>query len=144
MPQLCKLAYAIKNSSTLALSEWFRILDELSLDACMLLCNVRTHWNATYDMLDFAYKYKDAINQITDRCNMKLRDYEIEPHEWDIIKQLWDVLGVCPSIISSFFDLSYIHHRFLRMRHTFFPAVALQMLHLSYPPWTISMNTWHQ
>jgi hypothetical protein len=115
MPQLRKLMYAIKNSSTLALPEWFRILDELSLDAHMMPRNVWTHWNATYDVLDFAYEYKDAINQITDRRNMKLRDYKIEPHEWDIIKQLRDVLGVCLSIISSFFDLSYIHHRFLRM-----------------------------
>jgi hypothetical protein len=144
MPQLCKLAYAIKNSSTLALPEWFHILDELSLDARMMLRDVWTCWNATYDMLDFAYEYKDTINQITDRHDMKLQDYEIEPHEWDIIKQLWDVLDVCPSIISSFFDLSYIHHRFLRMQHSFFPTVALQMLHPSYPPWTILTNTWHQ
>jgi hypothetical protein len=92
-------------------------------------------------MLDFTYEYKDTINQITDRHNIKLRDYKIEPYEWDIIKQLQDVLGVCPSIISSFFDLSYIHHRFLRMQHSFFPVVALQMLHPSYPPWTILMNT---
>ena len=107
MPQLHKLAYAIKNSSTLALPEWFRILDELSLDAHMMPCDVRTRWNATYNMLNFTYEYKDTINQITDRCDMKLRDYKIEPQEWDIIKpqewdiikQLRDVLGVCPSII---------------------------------------------
>ncbi|SRR6266851_4185980 len=99
MPQLRKLAYAIKNSSTLALPEWFCILDELSLDARMMPRDIRTRWNATYNMLNFAYEYKDAINQITDRRDMKLRDYEIKPQEWDIIKQLWDVLGVCPSII---------------------------------------------
>jgi len=72
MPQLCKLAYAIKNSSTLALPEWFHILDDLSLDTRMILHDVCTHWNATCDMLDFAYNYKEAINQITDRCEMKL------------------------------------------------------------------------
>jgi len=72
MPQLCKLAYAIKNSSTLALPEWFCILDKLSLDARMMPCDVYTHWNATYNMLDFAYEYKEAINQITDRHKMKL------------------------------------------------------------------------
>jgi hypothetical protein len=48
-------------------------------------------------MLQFAYEYKDAINKITDMCKMKLRDYEIEPHEWDIVKQLRDILAVCPS-----------------------------------------------
>jgi hypothetical protein len=69
----------------------------------MMPRDVRTRWNATYDMLEFAYEYKDAINQITDRRDMKLRDYEIEPHEWDVVKQLRDVLGVRPSIIGVFF-----------------------------------------
>jgi hypothetical protein len=56
----------------LALLEWFHILDKLSLDARMILHDVCTRWNATYDMLDFAYKYKEAINQITNRREMKL------------------------------------------------------------------------
>ena len=120
MPQLRKLAYAIKNSSTLALPEWFCILDELSLDACMIPHDVRTRWNATYDMLNFTYEYKEAINQITDRCEMKLRDYEIEPHEWDIIKQLWDILGIRPSMFKSFFDLSYIPSQVFKDATLFF------------------------
>jgi hypothetical protein len=40
MPELCKLAFAIKNSSTLILLEWFYILDDLSFDAHMMLCDV--------------------------------------------------------------------------------------------------------
>ena len=95
MPQLRKLVFTIKNSSTLILLEWFHILDNLSLDACIMQCDVHTCWNATYDMLEFAYKYKEAINQITDRHKIKLQDYKIEPYKWDIIKQLWDILGVC-------------------------------------------------
>ena len=47
----------------------------------MLPHDVRTRWNATYDMLQFAYEYKDAINKITNTYKMKLRDYEIELHE---------------------------------------------------------------
>jgi len=120
MPQLRKLAYTIKNSSVLALPEWFYILDELSLDAHMIPHDVHTHWNATYDMLDFAYEYKEAINQITDRCEMKLRDYEIEPHEWDIIKHLQDVLSVCPLMFKSFFDLSYIPSQVFKDATLFF------------------------
>ena len=81
MPQLRKLAYAIKNSSTLTLSEWFHILDELSFDAYMMPHDIQTCWNATYNMLNFAYRYKDAINQITDRHDIKPRDYEIELQE---------------------------------------------------------------
>jgi hypothetical protein len=88
MLQLHKLAFTIKNSSTLILPEWFWILDDLSLNARMMPCDIHTHWNTTYDMLEFTYEYKEAINQITDRHEMKLQDYKIKPHEWDIIKQL--------------------------------------------------------
>jgi hypothetical protein len=64
--------YAMKNSSTLTLPEWFCILDNLSLNACIMPRDVCTRWNTTFDMLEFTYKYKEAINQITDRCEMKL------------------------------------------------------------------------
>jgi hypothetical protein len=94
MPQVRKLAYAIKNSSTLALPQWYRILKDLSLEARMIPRDVRTRWNATYDMLDFAYQYRKAINKITDIRDMKLRDYEIEAHEWEVIRQLRDLLKV--------------------------------------------------
>ena len=89
--------YAIKNSTTQALPRWFRILEELSLKPCMMPRDVRTCWNTTYDMLQFTYEYKDAINKITDMRKMKLQDYEIEPHKWDIVKQLQDILAVRPS-----------------------------------------------
>ena len=56
--------------------------------------DVRTRWNATYDMLEFAYKYKDAINKLTDTRETKLRGYEIDLHEWEIVRQLWDLLKV--------------------------------------------------
>jgi hypothetical protein len=50
--------------------------------------DVYTCWNATYDMLDFAYQYKWAINKITDIHEMKLREYKIEAHEWEVVRQL--------------------------------------------------------
>jgi hypothetical protein len=45
-------------------------------------------------MLEFAYKYKTAINKITDIRDMKLRQYEIETHEWEVVRQLRDLLKV--------------------------------------------------
>jgi hypothetical protein len=45
-------------------------------------------------MLDFAYQYRKAINKITDIWDMKLHVYEIEVHEWEMIRQLRDLLKV--------------------------------------------------
>jgi hypothetical protein len=56
--------------------------------------DVHTCWNATYNMLDFVYQYRKAINKITDIWDMKLRVYEIEVHKWEIIRQLCDLLKV--------------------------------------------------
>lgn len=47
-----------------------------------------------YDMLKFAYTYCDAIDKLTGKQILKLRDYELMESEWDIVKQLWDSLKV--------------------------------------------------
>ena len=94
MPQIHKLAYTIKNSSTIALPQWYHILETLSLESQVIPWDICTHWNTTYDMLNFAYQYKKAVNKITDIQEMKLHVYEIEVHEWEIIWQLSDLLKV--------------------------------------------------
>ena len=60
----------------------------------MLPRDVRTRWNATYAMLDEAYTLRAAVNKITEMRDMKLRKYEIEAHEWEILRQLRDLLKV--------------------------------------------------
>ena len=54
--------------------------------------DVSTHWNSTYDMLKFAYSYREAIDKITGDRAMKLRDYELLESEWETVKQLQDSL----------------------------------------------------
>ena len=78
----------------LALPQWYQILEMLSLKLRMMPCDICTCWNATYDMLDFAYQYRKAINKITNIWDMKLCCYEIKPHEWDVIQQLCNLLKV--------------------------------------------------
>ncbi|KAF9565458.1 hypothetical protein CPC08DRAFT_620238, partial [Agrocybe pediades] len=63
--KLCKSVFAIKNSSTLLLPQWKVILDELELVCRIMLHDVTTHWNSTFDMLNFALKYCSALNTIT-------------------------------------------------------------------------------
>ena len=102
--QLRKLAYAIKRSSTKLLPRWKEILEELAAIAAttdkkplsirIMPRDVSTRWNSTYDMLKFAYTYREAIDRITGDRAMKLRDFELFESEWETVKQLRDSLKV--------------------------------------------------
>jgi len=103
--QLRKASHAIKNSTTIVLPEWWAILNRMvtasklkndkPLSKRMLPRDVAARWNYTYEMLHFAYTYQDAYNELTSNREMKMRKYEIEDQEWEIVKQLADVLKVC-------------------------------------------------
>ena len=58
-------------------------------------CNISTRWNSTFNMLDFTVKHIALIDAITSDREMKLRQYELSEDEWDVARQLWDVLKVC-------------------------------------------------
>lgn len=102
--QLRKLAYAIKRSTTILLPRWNDILQELATTAAttdkkplpvrIMPRDVSTRWNSTYEMLKFAYTYREAIDKITGDRAMKLRDYELLESEWETVKQLRDSLKV--------------------------------------------------
>jgi hypothetical protein len=52
-------------------------------------------------MLEFAVKYRTAIDTMTRACDFGLRQYELAPAEWKITSELWHVLKV--RILLSFF-----------------------------------------
>ena len=101
---MCRLAYVIKNSTTIVLPEWTSILkqhaklsneaDEKPLSIHMMPCDVSTRWNSTFDMIQFAITYHEPLNDRTGCRAMKLRDYELMEDEWKIAEQLSDVLDV--------------------------------------------------
>jgi len=91
---LRKVAFAIKNSTTIILPQWFTILQDLKLAERMMPRDVTTRWNSTFDMLDFAVKHITAIDAITSDRDMKLRQYELSEDKWDVARQLRDVLKV--------------------------------------------------
>ena len=108
--------YAVKNSSMIILPQWYCILESLSLEAWVIPRDVCTRWNATYDMLDFAYQYRVAINKITDIRDMKLHAYKIEAHEWETVWQLRDLLKVS----NYYFFISQVLYHFIDFqRHNF-------------------------
>ena len=86
------------------LPEWYAILIRMAtaskekgkkpLTSRMILCDVATHWNYTYEMLDFVYTYRNAYDKITANRDMSMRNYELSKEEWKIIKDLADVLKV--------------------------------------------------
>ena len=61
MPQICKLVYAIKNSSTVALPQWFCILEDLSLEAQVMPCHEYQFLLTHYD----SFHYILATGQMT-------------------------------------------------------------------------------
>lgn len=68
----------------------------------MMPRDVRTRWNSTFDMLDFAVENSAAINSITGNRDMKLRQYELTEDDWDMARKLRDVLKVCIHSSASF------------------------------------------
>jgi hypothetical protein len=69
---LRKVAFAIKNSTTIILPHWFTILQDLKLTEHMMPHDVATRWNSTFDMLNFAVGHVMAINSVTSNRDMKL------------------------------------------------------------------------
>lgn len=95
MFQLRKLAYKIIHSSTIVLPAWRQILADLRKSATLMPRDVATRWNSTYDMLDYAIEHRKAVDTVTQRRDLGLRKFELADHEWEIVKQLRDVLKVC-------------------------------------------------
>lgn len=61
--------------------------------------DVATRWNSTYDMLEFAIEFQEALDTITGEKEMRLRKYEMDNEEWEIAQQLRDVLKVSISLV---------------------------------------------
>jgi hypothetical protein len=120
--QLRKIAFAIKNSSTILLPRWHAILKDLKLGDRVMPRDVATRWNSTYEMLKFAVEYRAAIVNIT--ADRKLRDYEMDDDEWDVAEQLNRVLKVRAPVLYVLPQL-YLVHRSSRMQHFIFHELAL-------------------
>jgi len=56
--------------------------------------DVRTRWNSTYDLLQFALEYRAAIDDIAGNKVANLRKYELADEDWVIASQLCDTLKV--------------------------------------------------
>ncbi|KAG2112248.1 uncharacterized protein F5147DRAFT_528837, partial [Suillus discolor] len=93
--KLQKLATKIVHSTTILLPVWKGILEDLKLAQQIMPRDVSTRWNSTFDMLNFALEYRNAIDVIVDKQKLGLGEYVLEDGEWMLVKQLHDVLKVC-------------------------------------------------
>ncbi|KIM35200.1 hypothetical protein M413DRAFT_46116, partial [Hebeloma cylindrosporum] len=89
--QLRGITLAIKNSSTIILPRWYEVLKSLLLAPCMMPRDIATHWNLTYDMLEFANEYHAALNVMTADHDMNLRKFELSKKEWTMATELCDI-----------------------------------------------------
>ena len=65
--------------------------------------DVRTRWNSTFEMLNFAVEHREALDTITGDRDMKLRQYELSEEDWVVASQLRDVLKVIFTIVIHYF-----------------------------------------
>ena len=56
--------------------------------------DIRTRWNSTYRMLEFAVDYRKVVDKMTVSKPNGLRRYELSKREWRVAKQLRNVLKV--------------------------------------------------
>ena len=65
--------------------------------------DVRTCWNSTYVLLEFAVEYREVIDNLTSERGLELRDYEMDLDEWQLAKQLRDILKVSAQLSFTMF-----------------------------------------
>ena len=92
--QIRKLAFKTINSTTLLLPAWAHCLEDLELELKLIPCDVTTWWNSTYDMLSFVLEHQKAIDNYTGDQKNELQGFELTVEEWEVVKQLCDILEV--------------------------------------------------
>lgn len=97
LSQICRLSFAIINSTTIHLLAWRKACHSHQLNNCIIPRDVPTHWDSTYNMLVFAIEYRAAIDGLTSNHTAGLHAHELNNTNWHIVKDLWDMLKVCSS-----------------------------------------------
>ena len=78
--KICKLAFKIIYSSTVLLPTWDTACQEAGLAVRRILQDIATHWNSSFDMVDFVVVYRAPVNSITDKQSLGLGKYALDEH----------------------------------------------------------------
>src|SRR6266481_8067102 len=134
--QLHCLSFAIVQSTTIALPAWCHHCKAHKIKSCVLPCGVVTHWNSTFDMLNFAVQYWAIIDTMMANKSLKLWKFELETEEWTIVEDLITVLIVSICIYHQPYILT-VFCSSTRMQHSFSSRTLAASLP-SFLLWTIS------
>lgn len=80
--------------TTLVLPAWRDILNNLRMKITCMLRDIATQWNSLFDLLEYALKHRKAIDLVTQRRELGMRDFELSDNEWELVEQLHSVLKV--------------------------------------------------
>ena len=128
------------HSTTLILPAWHEILKDLQMKVSCMPRDVATWWNSLFDLLEYILSHRKAIDLVTQRCELGIRNLELSDKEWELVEQLHSVLKVSMHWQHVWLDTNKYNHRFSRTQHCSFRAQPPVLL-LSSLLWTTS--TWN-
>ena len=102
--------------------------------------DVATHWNSTFDLLEFALKHRKAVDLLTQWRELGLRKFKLCDNEWVIVEQLHSMLKVSNTLSRLVKHIQTQFDRFSRMPLSSSRAQH-QTLRRSSRRWTISINS---
>ena len=117
-PQLRKTAYALKNSLTVVMPRWCELCKTCDIKEKNMPCDVHTHRNSTYDMIEFALVYWQVIDKLTSEHGLGLQDFEMDVDEWEIAVQLSEILKVSV-ILQLLCHRANLLYSYSKMQHSF-------------------------
>ena len=93
LQRLRKLVVAI-NSSPKRIYHYKNLCDELEMsNKNILVEDVRTRWNSTYDMIEAAWEKREVLKVMaSDHLNTNKVNFLIEDEEWELLKMFADEL----------------------------------------------------
>ncbi|KAF9550316.1 hypothetical protein CPC08DRAFT_647963, partial [Agrocybe pediades] len=81
-----KLVFKVINSTTLLLPAWKdTVANDDDLEDRLILCDVITQWNSTYDMLMFVLEYRGVVEKFTANHKNDVHELELSDEEWSIV-----------------------------------------------------------
>ena len=128
---------------------WDAACTEVGLKQKQMPRDVSTCWNSAFDMVDFRVLYDQVIKLVMDKRKLGLGDFAIDEHEWELLRQLHNVLKVRTESYIMFYSLYNLPLQVLKEATLFFsrsmPSLAMVIPAMDYidEVFTTGMLQWN-